>query len=205
MGSVTADFVMSLDGCIAGREIGSAAPAGLGAEALVGWMHGLASWRSRQGMEGGEHNRDSEIIDRWFTHTGASVLGRRMFDLGEPFWGDTLPFRTPVFVVTHRPRPTIVSGATTVRFVDGIEEAVSLAKAAAGTQAVDIGGGADLFQQCLAANLIDDLQLHIVPVVIGDGLRLFDRLPPLDGRWEIAESEQGEGALHVRYRRLSPG
>lgn len=201
MGEVTADFVMSLDGCIAGREVSLDAPAGLGAEALLGWMHGLASWRARQGMEGGVHNRDSAIIDRWFAQTGASVLGRRMFDLGEPFWGDTLPFRTPVFVVTHRPRAEIVSGATTVRFVDGIATAVGLAKEAAQGHHVDVGGGADVFQQCLAAGLIDSLQLHIVPVVIGDGLRLFDRLPAIGSAWEIEETEQGEGALHIRYRR----
>lgn len=199
-GLVTADFVISLDGCIAGRDVSPVAPAGIGADALVGWMHGLASWRARQGMDGGIHNRDSEIIDQWFTQTGASVLGRRMFDLGEPFWGDALPFRTPVFVVTHRPRATIVSGETTVRFVDGIEPAVSMAREAAGGRAVDVGGGADIFQQCLAAGLVQELQLHIVPVIIGDGLRLFDRLPPLDAAWEIAESEHGEGALHVRYR-----
>lgn len=201
MGLVTADFVISLDGCISGRDVSLAQPNGTGADPLAAWLHGLASWRARQGMEGGNHNRDSEIIDRWFMATGASVLGRRMFDLGEPFWGDTLPFRTPVFVVTHRPRPDIVSGATTVRFVDGIDDALAQARVAAGEQSVDVGGGADIFQQAFAAGAIDELQLHIVPFVVGDGLRLFDRLPPLGASWSIAESEQGEGALHVRYRR----
>jgi len=198
---VTADFVVSLDGCISGRAIGPDAPFGLGADPLAGWLHGLASWRARQGMEGGTHNRDSAIIEQWFRETGASILGRRMFDLGEPFWGDHPPFRTPVFVVTHRPRPDIVAGDTSIHFIDGLDVALDRAQGVAGPRSIDVGGGADLFQQALAAGAIDELQLHIVPYVVGDGLRLFDRLPPIGSEWTVADSEQGEGALHVRYRR----
>lgn len=203
MGVVTADFVMTMDGCIGGRDIGLDNPGGTGAEPIMSWIHSLASWRKQQGMEGGIENRDSEIFGEWFRNTSVSILGRRMFDLGEPFWGDNLPFRTPVFVVTHRPRPDIVTSDTTVRFVtEGIHEALKQARAAAGDGAIDVGGGAECFQQFLAADLIDELQLHIVPHVMGDGLRLFGHLPELGTGWEVVAWEQGEGALHVRYRRL---
>lgn len=132
--TVTADLAMSLDGYIAGPNVTLDNPGGDGAEPLFEWIHNLASWRERQGMSGGEENRDSELMREWFDATGAVVMGRIMYDTGEEFWGDNPPFRTPVFVLTHRPRPTLVKqGGTTFTFVsEGIHSALQQAKAAAG-------------------------------------------------------------------------
>lgn len=102
--TVTADMAISLDGCIAGTDVAIDNPGGDGAEPLFEWIHNLASWRQRQGMTGGEENRDSALMREWFDATGAVVMGRMMYDTGEEFWGDNPPFRTPVFVLTHRPR-----------------------------------------------------------------------------------------------------
>lgn len=116
--TVTADMAISLDGCIAGTNVAIDNPAGNGAEPLFEWIHNLASWRQRQGMTGGEENRDSALMREWFDATGAVVMGRMMYDTGEEFWGDNPPFRAPVFVLTHRPRPTLVKeGGTTFTFV----------------------------------------------------------------------------------------
>ncbi|MQY36523.1 hypothetical protein SRB17_45250 [Streptomyces sp. RB17] len=115
-------------------------------------------------MTGGEENRDSELIREWFDATGAVVMGRMMYGTGEEFWGADPPFRTPVFVLTHRPRPTLVKeGGTTFTFVtDGIHGALDRAKAAAGDRNVDITGGASTVQQYLRAGLVEKLQLHVV-------------------------------------------
>ncbi|MBK3579486.1 dihydrofolate reductase, partial [Streptomyces sp. MBT65] len=120
--TVTADLAISLDGYIAGTDVTIDNPGGDGAEPLFEWIHGLASWRERQGMTGGVENRDSELMREWFDATGAVVMGRMMYDTGEEFWGADPPFRTPVFVLTHRPRPTLAKeGGTTFTFVtDGI-------------------------------------------------------------------------------------
>src|ERR1043165_1160816 len=114
----------------------------------------------------------------WFDATGAVVMGRMMYDTGEKFWGDNPPFRTPVFVLTNRPRPTLVKeGGTTFTFVtDGVHSALDRAKEAAGGRNVDIAGGASTVRQYLGEGLIDELQLHVVPALLGDGLRLFGGL-----------------------------
>ena len=106
MTTVTTDLMISLDGFIAGPNVRVPDnPGGDGGERLHEWIAGLASWRERQGMEGGEHNADSELIREWFDATGAVVMGRTMFDTGEQFWGEKPPFRAPVFILTNRPRP----------------------------------------------------------------------------------------------------
>ncbi|MFJ4789594.1 dihydrofolate reductase family protein [Streptomyces sp. NPDC088794] len=176
--TVTADMAISLDGYIAGTDVTLDNPGGHGAEPLFEWIHNLASWRERQGMTGGEDNQDSELMREWFDATGAVVMGRMMYDTGAEFWGDNPPFRAPVFVLTHRPRPTLVKeGGTTFTFVtDGIHSALDRAKAAAGNRNVDIAGGAHTVRQYLAEDLVDELQLHVVPALLGDGLRLFEGL-----------------------------
>ncbi|GGT34176.1 deaminase reductase [Streptomyces kurssanovii] len=202
MTTVTADLAMSLDGFVAGTDIGPDHPGGKGADALFQWIHNLASWRERQGMTGGEDNVDSEIMREWFDSTGAVVMGRTMYDTGEVPWGDEPPFRAPVFVLTHRPRRTLVKqGGTTFTFVtDGIHSALEQAKAASGGRNVDIAGGARTVQQYLRAGLIDELQLHVVPVLFGAGLRLLDNLGAEQRRLEVIRVVDTPLATHLKYR-----
>ena len=164
---------------IAGTNVAIDNPGGDGAEPLFEWIHNLASWRQRQGMTGGEENRDSELMREWFDATGAVVMGRMMYDTGEEFWGDNPPFRVPVFVLTHRPRPTLVKeGGTTFAFVtDGIRSALDQAMAAAGDGNVDIAGGAST-QQYLGEGLIG-------------GGRHAPRHPPEVPLREVTRHEQG--------------
>ncbi|MFD8065083.1 dihydrofolate reductase family protein [Streptomyces parvulus] len=200
---VTADLAITLDGYVAGPNVSRDNPGGDGAERIFDWIHTLASWRERQGMTGGDENRDSELVREWFDATGAVVMGRTMYDLGEEFWGDNPPFRTPVFVLTHRLRPTLVKeGGTTFHFVtEGIHSALERARAAAGDRNVDIGGGADTVRQYLAAGLVDELQLHVVPVLLGGGLRLFEGLGDA-GRRDLEQVGAVETPLatHLKYR-----
>ncbi|GAA2620166.1 dihydrofolate reductase family protein [Streptomyces vastus] len=200
--TVTADMAISLDGYIAGPNVAPDNPGGDGAEPLFEWIHNLASWRERQGMTGGEENRDSELMREWFDATGAVVMGRMMYDTGEEFWGDNPPFRAPVFVLTHRPRPTLVKeGGTTFTFVtDGIHSALDQAKAAAGDRNVDIAGGASTVQQYLGEGLIDELQLHVVPALLGAGLRLFEGLGAGRRNLEPVRMVDTPLATHLKYR-----
>ena len=139
------------------------------------WVVDAMAWRERQGFAGGERSSNSEIIEQTAA-AGAYVMGRRMFDAGEIPWGDDPPFRAPVFVVTHRPREVLErQGGTSFTFVtDGIERALELAQAGRRRQDVAVAGGGELLRQVLAAGLLDQLELHIVPVLLGDGQRLFD-------------------------------
>ncbi|WP_399886210.1 dihydrofolate reductase family protein [Streptomyces sp. BBFR51] len=203
--TVTADLAITLDGYVAGPNVTLDNPGGDGGEPIFEWIHSLASWRERQGMTGGDENRDSELIREWFDATGAVVMGRTMYDTGEEFWGDNPPFRTPVFVLTNRPRPTLVKeGGTSFTFVtDGIHSALEQAEAAAGDRNVDIGGGASTVRQYLAAGLVDELQLHVVPTLLGDGLRLFEGLGG-PGRRDLEQIRVVETppATHLKYRFL---
>lgn len=200
--TVTADMAVSLDGYVAGTDVSIDNPGGDGAEPLFEWIHNLASWRERQGMTGGEDNRDSELMREWFDATGAVVMGRMMYDTGEEFWGDNPPFRTPVFVLTHRPRPTLVKeGGTTFTFVtDGVHSALGQAKAAAAGKNVDVAGGASTVQQYLREGLIDELQLHVVPALLGDGLRLFEGVGTGQRSVEQVRVVETPLATHLKYR-----
>jgi dihydrofolate reductase len=185
MTKVTAQMSMSLDGFYTGPR-DTRHP-----EDMSGWMQGpeapgffrvtrwavdAAAWRERQGFAGGERSVDSEIIEETFAAAGAYVMGRRMFDAGEVPWGDEPPFHAPVFVLTHRPREVLErQGGTSFTFVtDGVERAIELARDAAGGKDVAVAGGGDVLRQVLAARLLDQLELHIAPVLLGDGQRLFD-------------------------------
>lgn len=175
MGKVTADISVSLDGFIAGPNDGVDNPLGDGGERLHEWVFGLASWRAPHGLPGGETNRDDEILEESIRDTGAVVLGRRMFDNAKG-WGDDPPFHVPVFVLTHEARDDLAKdGGTTFTFVnDGVESALAQARVAAGDKNVAVGGGASTIQQFLRAGLLDELQIHVVPVLLGGGVRLFD-------------------------------
>lgn len=176
MSNVIVDMGMSLDGFIAGPNAGPRNALGDGGMRIHRWVFDLESWRERQSLVGGQTNRDDEVSNETFARTGAYVMGRRMFEEGEVGWPDPPPFRAPVFVLTHHERePWVRQGGTTFTFVtDGIESAIEQARAAAGDKDVRIAGGATTIQQFIKAGLLDELQIHLAPILLGDGVRLFD-------------------------------
>ncbi len=178
---VTAQMSVSLDGFYAGRcdptiENWIEGTEAAGFFRITRWVIDAMAWRDRQGFRGGEPSQNSDVIAETFDAAGAYVMGRRMADGGEVPWGDDPPFRAPVFVVTHRPRPRLERrGGTSFTYVtDGIHSAVEQARSAAGTKNVAVAGGGSMVRQVLKAGLLDQLELHIVPVVLGTGMRLFD-------------------------------
>ena len=166
--------------------------------AVLGWVFPLRSWREQQGMEGGEDSVDSQVWASNFDRFGPQVIGRRMFDYGDPNWGENPPFHAPVFVLTHRGQERIdKSGGTSYTFVtDGIKDAVEQARAVAGGKDVLLAGGVSIAHQALAAGLADEAVLHVVPRLAGRGLRLFDTAR---ADLRLAEVIQGENVLHLRY------
>lgn len=210
MTKVTAQMSVSLDGFYAGPAhtgdgnwMESAEAAGF--FRVTRWATDAMAWRERQGFAGGVDDANSEIIAEMFTAAGAYVMGRRMFDGGEAPWGEEPPFRAPVFVVTHRPRATLHrSGGTSFTFVtDGIASAIEQARAAAGGKNVAIAGGGTFVRQVLRAGLLDELELHIAPVVLGTGMRLLDTDLDLEEKEgiELVPSRvvQAPDVSHIRY------
>jgi dihydrofolate reductase len=190
---------MSLDGFVAGPDDGPDLPLGAGGERLHEWVYGLASWREAHGMAGGERSRDGEIVEESIADTGAVVVGRRMFE-NAGGWGDEPPFHRPVFVLTSTPRePLVRAGGTTFTFVDGVEKALGRAREVAAGQDVMVGGGARTIQQFLAAGLLDEIQVHVAPLLLGGGVPLFvrDGGPQLDLRTtRVVESP---AVTHLRF------
>jgi dihydrofolate reductase len=201
MPKVTFDITMSLDGFVAGPNDSLEQPLGEGGERLHEWVYGLESWRGRHGLEGGEANRDAEVLEEAFANLGAVIMGRRMFDLAKG-WGDEPPFHVPVFVLTHRATDSLVkAGGTTFTFVtDGIESALEQARAAAGDRDVSVAGGASAVQQFLAAGLVDEFQIHVAPLLLGTGTRLFDSVEGVDVERERVIASPS--VAHLRFRVL---
>jgi dihydrofolate reductase len=212
MARVICDISMSLDGFVAGPNRTLEQPLGDGGEGLHEWVVGLASWRERHGIEGGETNADSDVVEESVQATGAVVMGRRMFSGGEgawdddpnadAWWGDDPPFRVPVFVLTHHARePVVKQGGTSFNFVtDGIESALEQALAAAGDKDVALAGGASVVQQFLRAGLLDELQIHIAPLLLGGGVSLFDRLETGPIGLEATRVIASPSVTHLRFR-----
>jgi dihydrofolate reductase len=202
MAKLSADITTSLDGYIAGPndEVGNGL--GDGGERLHDWAYDLATFHERHGREGGKANRDDEVLREGFESVGAFVMGRRMFDIAEEPWGDDPPFHGPVFVVTHRERDELVKqGGTTFRFVtDGLESAVEQARSAAGGKDVSVAGGADVICQCLAGGLLDEIQIHVAPVLLGGGRGLFDRLEGEHIELQATRVIESPEVTHLRYR-----
>jgi dihydrofolate reductase len=206
------DISMSLDGFIAGPRPSLDDPLGEGGEQLHEWAFVTAAWRERHGLEGGESNVDSELTAEAVARTGATVMGRRMYSGGEGpwesdpnadgWWGDEPPFGHPVFVLTHHARePVQKQGGTTFTFVtDGIESALDQAREAAGDKDVAIGGGADVAQQYLRAGLLDELQIHLVGVLLGAGTPLFGDLGAHPPALEHMRAVESPAVTHLRYR-----
>ena len=211
-GQVVLDISMSLDGFIAGPKPSLEQPLGAGGERLHEWIFGLASFRERHGESGGARNADDEVVAESLAGTGAVVMGRRMFSGGEGpwdedpnadgWWGDTPPFRVPVFVLTHHGRePVAKQGGTTFTFVtDGVEAALEQAAAAAGGQNVLVAGGANAVQQVMRAGKLDEMQIHLAPILLGDGTRLLEDLRRADVRLESTRVIESPAVTHLRYR-----
>ncbi len=212
MAKLTLDITMSLDGFVAGPNPTLEEPLGEGGERLHEWIVGLESWRERHGQTGGTANADSEIVEETISATGATVMGRRMFSSGEGpweddpkadgWWGADPPFHHPVFVLTHHARePVTKQGGTSYTFVtDGIEAALEQARAAAGDKDVLVAGGANVAQQYLRAGLLDELQIHVAPIFLGGGARLFDQLDPGDVALEPTRVVESPAVTHLRYQ-----
>ena len=184
---------MSLDGYVAGPDQSLKEPLGIGGEQLHAWVLPLEAWRRPHGLEGGVVNESTPVMQEELANIGATIMGRNMFGGGpgpwrktDPWngwWGSTPPFRHPVFVLTHHARdPLVMEGGTTFTFVtDGIESALDQARRAAGGKDVALAGGARAAQQYLKAGLVDEVQLHLAPTLLGGGERLFDDANALQG------------------------
>jgi dihydrofolate reductase len=196
MTKVVLGMSVSLDG-IAGPESADAEGVAI-FTAILGWQFPLRSWREQQGQEGGEDSVDSRVWASNFARFGPQVIGRRMFDYGDPNWGENPPFHVPVFVLTHRGQERIDKrGGTSYTFVTGgIEAAVEQARAVAAGKDILLAGGVSIAQQALAAGIVDEVVLHVVPVLLGRGIPLFGA-----GRVDLRciETIHGEGAVHLRY------
>jgi dihydrofolate reductase len=209
MARVRFQISISLDGFIAGPQQSEQNPLGIGGMQLHEWVFGLAAWREPHGRQGGEVNASTAVVERSLQNVGATIMGRNMFggrgawgaDPWDGWWGEEPPFHMPVFVLTHHARePLVKAGGTTFHFVtDGIESALAQAQAAAGERDVALAGGAEIAQQYLRAGLIDELQLHLVPVLLGDGARLFANVADAGVELDCSDVVSAPGVTHLTY------
>jgi dihydrofolate reductase len=208
---VTAQKSVSADGFYAGQKHTDMAtwldgPEAAGFFRVTRWAIGAEAWRQRLGFKGGEHNANSEVIAEAFDSVGAYVMARRMADGGEIPWGDDPPFRAPVFVVTSRPRQTLQrKGGTSFTYITaGIHSAIEQARTAANGKNVAIAGGGTLLRHVIKLGLLDELELHIVPVILGDGMRLLSPELGLDDKEGIelapARVIATPDVTHIRYK-----
>ena len=212
MGKLRFQITIALDGYVAGPNQSVENPLGEGGMRLHEWAFKLKSFREMHGdTGGGETGTNDDVVREAFANIGATIMGRNMFGGGpgpwgkEPWngwWGDDPPFHTPVFVLTHHARePLVMKGGTTFVFVtDGIRSALERAREAAGRCDVALGGGANVAQQYLAAGLIEEMEIHLVPILLGGGARLLDNLPASEVRLEPVRTIEGPGVTHIKYR-----
>ena len=205
------DISMSLDGFVAGPDATLEEPLGKGGERLHEWALRLASWRSQHGLEGGETGPDDELSRELQARVGAVVMGRKMFSGGDgpwesdpnadAWWGDDPPFHVPVFVLTHHERePVVKEGGTTFTFVtDGIESALEQARAAAEDSDVQLSGGASVAQQYLRAGQLDELNVHVAPILLGGGVSLFGELGADAPGLKLTKVVESPFVTHLTY------
>jgi dihydrofolate reductase len=204
------DITMSLDGFVAGPNASLEDPLGEGGMRLHEWAFAAASWRKQHGLSGGEASVDSDVLQESLDSLGAVLMARRMFSGGEGpwaedpnangWWGDDAPYDVPVFVLTHHARePLFLRGGSFTFVTDGIEAALARASDAAGDKDVLVAGGASLAHQYLAAGLLEELQIHVVPLFLGDGVRLFDQIDPAVDL-ELTRVIESPTVTHLRYR-----
>ena len=203
---------MSLDGYVAGPNQSVENPLGVGAGKLHDWAVAVRTFREMHGMEGGATGPDDDVAKESLQNIGAEIMGRHMFGGGEGpwgdnpwrgWWGENPPFHTPVFVLTHHARdPLEMQGGTTFYFVtDDIHAALEQAKTAAGGKDVALGGGADVAQEYLKAGLIDEMEIHVVPMMLGDGARLFENTDGRQTEYECVRVVCSPAVTHFKYRR----
>jgi dihydrofolate reductase len=210
MSKVRVHISTSLDGYVAGPNQSMAEPLGEGGERLHDWLVQLKSWREQAGMEGGVENASNAVFAEEIGNVGVEIMGRGKFgpagrgpwgdDPWRGWWGEDPPFHKPVFVLTHHEREPLTLSDTTFTFVtDGIESALQQARKAAGDKDVFIGGGANVINQYLAAGLVDELELHVVPILLGGGARLFAGVGP-DLKFKELRAVEAPGVTHLKYR-----
>jgi len=210
MSKVRVHISTSVDGYVAGPNQSQEHPLGEGGEELHDWLVRLRSWREQAGMDGGEENISNRIFSEVLTNFGAEIMGRGKFgpatrgpwgdDPWQGWWGEEPPFHKPVFVLTHHEREPLILSDTTFTFVtEGIASALARAREAAGDKDVFIGGGADVINQYLAAGLVDELELHVAPILLGAGARLFDGVGP-NLKLEPLRTVEAPGVAHLKYR-----
>jgi dihydrofolate reductase len=204
---------MSLDGFVAGPRQSVDEPLGVGGERLHEWIFPLAYWRAMHGKEGGVTDESNRVVEEEFANLGATIMGRNMFgpergpwNLKEPWkgwWGDNPPFHHPVFVLTHHPRePLPMMGGTTLHFVtDGIEAALAQARRAAGERDIQIAGGAAVAQQYLSAGRVEEMDIHLVPILLGSGTRLFEGVGDDLHGLELVRTVAAPKVTHLKFSR----
>jgi dihydrofolate reductase len=205
-------IAISLDGYSSGPDQSVDNPLGIGGMHLHDWAVELAAWRTPHGLEGGEVNASTTVIEEGLAGIGATIMGRNMFG-GHPgpwnpekpwngWWGADPPFHHPVFVLTHHARPPLaLEGGTTFTFVtDGIESALAQARRAAGDKDVALAGGASAARQYLNAGLVDEMELHIAPILLSAGERLFDGVRDLHGL-QLVRTVAAPGVSHLKFAR----
>ena len=206
-------IAMSLDGFVAGPSQSVENPLGVGGMRLHEWAFALAAFRHEHGQEGGEVNESTPVVMESLANIGATVMGRNMFgghpggwDPGKPWdgwWGTNPPYHHPVFVLTHHARaPLALEGGTTFHFVtDGIDSALEQAREAAGGKDVSLAGGASAAQQYLAAGLVDEMVISLVPILLGTGERLFEGLGNDLHGLELSRTVAAPGVTHLKFVR----
>lgn len=210
MSKVRVHISTSLDGYVAGPNQSMEHPLGEDGESLHDWLVALTAWREAAGMEGGEENASSAVVRETFANVGAEIMGRGKFgpptrgawgdDPWRGWWGENPPFHKPIFVLTHHPREPLTLSDTTFTFVtDGIVSALAPTREAAGEKDVFIGGGADVINQYLAAGLVDELELHVVPILLGGGARLFDGVGG-GLKLDLLRVVEAPRVTHLKYR-----
>jgi dihydrofolate reductase len=204
-------ITMSLDGFVAGPNQSVEHPLGIGGESLHDWIVALNTWRAQHGKTGGEVNESTRVAEENLAGIGATIMGRNMFG-GHPgpwnpekpwngWWGNNPPFHHPVFVLTHHARePLVLQGGTTFTFVtDGIHSALAQAREAADGKDVSLPGGAKVVQQYLAAGLVDEMELHMVPMLLGSGERLFENVGTNLHGLELVRTVAAPGVIHIKF------
>jgi dihydrofolate reductase len=199
----------SLDGYVAGPNQSEKEPLGEGGEQLHEWVVGLEAWRKPHGMEGGEVNESTKVVEEAQANIGAEIMGRGKFgppgggpwgdDPWPGWWGDDPPFHMPCFVVTHHEREPLTLSDTTFNFVtDGIDSALDQARDAAGATDILVGGGAEIINEYLAAGHVDELEISVVPLILGSGERLLEGVGDL--KLEQVRAVEAPGVTHLKYR-----
>jgi dihydrofolate reductase len=202
MSKIIFDSGISLDGFFAGDNRSPKNPMGGVSGQIHQWMFKQKAFWKHIKMEGGqEYGADSKLIDDVFARTGSYIMGKRMFEEGEVVWAQDL-YEADVYVLTHEKRePWVQKGTTTFYFInDGIESAVEKAKKSAKKKDIRIQGGADTIQQFLNAGLVDEFQIHLAPVLLGSGIRLFDGIGKDKYNIEIIEVIPSDLTTHLRYK-----